>query len=614
MSRPTESVETEQSSRMDLDAKTLRRKLPGSPGAYLFKDASGKILYVGKAKNLRKRVLSYFKREEDLPEKTRLMMRRAAALETILTDTENEAFILEDTLIKRHMPRYNVVLRDDKRYPCLRLDIRKPYPRLQIVRRIKKDGAVYFGPFSSAGAVRKTVRLIETIFPLRKCRGGSPPKRSRPCLNYQLGRCLGPCTRNVPGEVYGELVEQVRLFLEGRNQELQDRLREDMKKAAESLEFEKAAKIRDRIQAIRRTIERQHVVTPTLDDRDVLAVASREGLFQVVNLHVRKGALAGSRGYLFREQESTAPEVLEAFIKQHYAEKTFIPKTILISHPVNELASIEGWISDLAGKKITIHRPLRGEKKQLLAMAMSNAENFLKAHSTTRRNPMELLEMALRLGERPVTIECMDISNLHGSLAVGTVVRFKDGEPEKRGYRNFRIRDVEGIDDYSMMAETVARRLSKGDLPDIFLVDGGRAHLGTVKRVLDAAVGGDSPIVLAIAKRDERAGEAADKIFVQNRKNPLSLGPDNPLLLFLMRVRDETHRRAITYHRKLRSRKMASSVLDRVPGIGPKKKKALLAHFGSVEAIKKVPLEELAGFPGIGQKIAKHVLDALKME
>jgi excinuclease ABC subunit C len=605
-------MKPEQSSHPNIDVKALRDKLPEGPGVYLFKDSSGRIIYVGKAKNLRKRVLSYFKKTDDLTQKTRLMMSRAKGVDTILTETENEAFILEDTLIKKHMPRYNVVLRDDKRYPCLRLDLRKKYPRLQIVRRIKKDGALYFGPFSSAGSVRKTVKLIETIFPLRKCRGNNPPKRSRPCLNYQLGRCLGPCARDVTFEIYGELVEQVRLFLEGRNQELQDRLIAEMKEASETLQFEKAAKIRDRVQAIGRTIERQNVVSSTLEDRDVIGLARKEELFQVVNLHVRNGALAGSRGYLFRERDSSISEVMEAFIKQHYAEKTFIPKTILISHSIEGLGAVQDWISELAGRKITIRRPLRGEKKRLISMAEANAENLLKAQAVRLEDPMEQIRIALRFEERPSTIEGMDISNLQGSSAVGTIVRFEDGRPDKSGYRNFRIRDVEGIDDYAMMAEIVARRLSKGDWPDLFLVDGGKAHLASVKRVLDDAVGDMGPYLLAIAKRDDKLGETADKIFVQNRKNPLSLGPDHPVLLFLMRVRDETHRRAIAYHRKIRSKKMTSSVLDKVPGIGPKRKMALLSRFGSVEAIKRLSSEELADFPGISLKRAGAILEALR--
>jgi len=594
-----------------LDPESLRRDVPTGPGVYLFKDAAGRILYVGKAKNLRKRVLSYFKPVADLPPKTRLMVQKARSLDTLLTDTENEAFILEDTLVKRHLPRYNIVLRDDKRYPCLRLDLRRTYPRLQVVRRIRKDGALYFGPFSSAGAVRTTLKLIETIFPLRKCRGTRPPKRSRPCLNFQLGRCLGPCTQAVPPETYRDLVEQVRLFLEGRNRELLGRLKKDMKTAAEGLHFEKAARIRDQIQAVERTIERQHVVSRSMEDRDAIGMASEEGMFQVVNLHVRSGALAGSRGYLFRERTASPSEVLEAFIKQYYARETFIPPSILISHPVDDRASIEVWISELADRKVTLHRPMRGEKRRLVSIAETNAESLLRTQAAAREDIMEQLRSVLHLEERPSTIEGMDISNFQGSKAVGTVVRFREGRPDRSGYRNYRIRHVGGIDDYAMMAEMTARRLPKGHWPDVLLVDGGRGHLAAVKRVVGEVAGAEGPALAAIAKRDDHLGEQADKVFVPGRKNSLSLAPDHPVLLFLMRVRDETHRRAVAYHRRLRGKAMKASALDGVPGVGPKRKKLLLTRFGSVGALAKAAPEKIAETPGITLGTARAILEAV---
>lgn len=594
-----------------LDPESLRRDVPTGPGVYLFRDAAGRILYVGKAKNLRKRVLSYFKPAGDLPRKTRLMVHKARSLGILLTDTENEAFILEDTLIKRHRPRYNVVLRDDKRYPCLRLDLRQTYPRLQIVRRIQKDGALYFGPFSSAGAVRTTLKLIETIFPLRKCRGNQPPKRFRPCLNFQLGRCLGPCTQDVPGEVYRDLVEQVRLFLEGRNRELLGKLRKDMNAASEGLQFEKAARIRDQIRAVERTIERQHVVSRSMEDRDAIGLVCKDGAFQVVNLHVRNGALAGSRSYLFRERRASAAEVMEAFIKQYYARETFVPPSILISHPVDDRASIETWISELAARKVTIHRPLRGEKRRLVSMAENNAENLLHVQAAAREDVMEQLRAALRLDQRPSIVEGMDISSFQGAAAVGTVVRFAEGRPDRSGYRNYRIRHVEGIDDYAMMAEMTARRLAKGHWPDVLLVDGGRGHLAAVKREVEEAAGNGGPALAALAKRDEHLGEQADKVFVPGRKNPLSLTPDHPVLLFLMQVRDETHRRAVAYHRRLRGKAMKGSVLDAVPGIGPKRKRLLLTRFGSVKALARAAPAELAEIPGITLETSHAILEAV---
>ncbi|MGM0664010.1 MAG: excinuclease ABC subunit UvrC [Thermodesulfobacteriota bacterium] len=596
----------------DLDPESLRKSLPAKPGVYLFKDGAERILYVGKAKDLKKRVLSYVKSSDDLSGKTRMMISRAGCLETIITDTENEAFILEDTLIKRHMPRYNVIFRDDKRYPCLRLDLRHTYPRLQVVRRIRKDGALYYGPFSSAGSVRDTLKLIETVFPLRKCRGNRPPKRSRPCLNYQLGRCLGPCTEEVPADVYGELLVQVRLFLEGRNRELLGRLSADMKSAADSLQFERAARIRDRIRGMKQIVERQNVVSGSMEDRDVIGLAGKGDIFQVVILHVRKGALAGSLSFRFRSRNASQGEVMAAFVKQYYAGGVFIPGDILISHPVEDITAIGSWLSDLGGRRVALHQPKRGEKRRLVGMAVKNAENLLERQAAGDVDIMELVRVALQMGHRPERIECIDISNIQGSQAVGTVAAFREGEPDSSRYRNYRIRTQEGIDDYAMMAETAGRRLSKGDLPDLLLVDGGKGHLAAVERVVNSLRPADRPALAAIAKRDERLGEPADKVFIPGRRNPLSLGPDHPVLHLLMRIRDETHRRAVGYHRRLRGKAMTASLLDAVPGIGPKRKKALLNRFGDLEVISRTAPEALSELPGINLKTAQMVLDVLK--
>ena len=505
-----------------------------------------------------------------------------------------------------------MILRDDKRYPCLRLDLRHTYPRLQIVRRMKKDGALYFGPFSSAGAVRSTLKLIETVFPLRKCRGDRPPSRSRPCLNFQLGRCLAPCTQDVPPEAYRELVEQVRLFLEGRNRELLGRLRREMGEASEALAFERAARLRDRIRAVERITERQHVVSRAMEDWDVIGLAGKDGAYQIANLHVRKGALAGSRSYRFRTRTDSPGEVMEAFIKQHYAEGPFVPKRILVSCEGEDLPAIQSWLSELAGRKVSIHRPQRGEKLRLVRMAEANAKSLLAAAQASRDdNLMEQVGAALQLEEPPVVVEGLDISNVQGSQAVGTVVAFRGGNPDPKGYRNYRIREVGGIDDYAMMAEMVSRRMGKGDPPDLFLVDGGKGHLAAVERVLARITETGRPALAAIAKRDEKRGEAADKIFIPGRKNPLSLPPGHPVLLFLMRVRDETHRRAVGYHRKLRAGTMTRSALDEVPGIGPKRKQLLLSRFGDVEILAGADPRDLAELPGISLDLARAVVRAL---
>ena len=593
----------------DLAPESLRLNLPEGPGVYIFKDQADQIIYVGKAKNLKKRVLAYFKPSSDLPHKTALMMNKAEGLDYFLTATEKEAFILEDILVKRHMPRYNIILRDDKRYPCLRFDIQNPFPRLSIVRKIKKDGALYFGPFSSANSVRSTLKLIDRIFHLRKCKGRDLPKRSRPCLNYQLGRCLGACVHEVSSSAYREIVDQVKLFLEGRNRELIRQLKKNMAQASEQLDFEKAARIRDQIRAVEATIERQHVVSPKMEDQDVIGLAQENGRFQVVILFIRKGYLLGSRDYLFRNKGVSSSEIMEAFLKQYYAQESFIPKHIFISESVEDLPPLSDWISDLAGKKVSVHHPIKGEKRRLVRMAVTNAENLLSTRTEIQKDDlMVLAKSVLRLKKLPRAMEGLDISTLRGDQAVGTVVSFLGGLPYKSGYRNYKIKGIEGIDDYGMMSEVVSRRLSKGHPPDLFLVDGGKGHLLAVKKAMRNFPGLELPDVVAIAKADDRKRSKTDKIYIFGRKNPLSLKSEHPVLLLLMRIRDEAHRRAITYHRKLRGKRIRESELDQIPGIGPKKRRLLLVHFGDVIGVAEAKFEDLVLVPGISNSLAKNIL------
>jgi excinuclease ABC subunit C len=596
-----ESSENEQ----NMDPEFLRAHAPDDPGVYVFKDGSGRPIYVGKAKNLKKRVLSYFKASGDIPHKTQLMLNRAKSLEFILTTTDKEAFILESNLIKKHLPRYNIILRDDKQYPWLRLDPNEPYPSLCIVRKARKDGARYFGPFSSALSVRSTVKLIDRIFHLRKCRDRSLPKRARPCLNYQLERCLGPCATEVSREKYKEIVDQVTLFLEGRSQELIRTLQKAMETASESLDFERAAKIRDQIKAVERTVERQSIVSPKMKDQDVIGLAHSEGRYQIVVLSVRSGYLSGSRDYAFRNEEGSPSEVMEAFVKQYYPPEAFIPKHVLLSEPIEDRSSIEEWISELAGKRIFIECPLRGEKARLVRMAVTNAENLLK--SRMEPDLLSLAQDVLKLKRLPRTMEAVDISNISGDMAVGAVVSFVDGQPHRAGYRNFKIKTVEGIDDYGMMAELISRRLSKGPGADLIVVDGGKGHLRAVKKVVDAHQGGDPPDLVAIAKASQ--DEDSDKVFIPGRKNPIPLRQDHPVLHLLMRIRDEVHRRAISYHRKLRGKDLTASVLDKIPGIGPRKKQSLLKYFGTLDAVAAATVGDLLKVRGITQRLAESIAD-----
>jgi len=589
--------------RMSLDPEFLRVHASEGPGIYIFKDGSGRPIYVGKAKNLKKRVLSYFKASGDIPHKTQVMMSRAKSLEFILTTTDKEAFILESNLIKKHLPRYNIILRDDKQYPWLRLDPNETYPRLCIVRKARKDGARYFGPFSSALSVRSTVKLIDRIFHLRKCRDRSLPKRSRPCLNYQLERCLGPCAMEIPRETYRQIVDQVTLFLEGRSQELIKTLWKGMETASEKLDFERAAKIRDQIKAVEKTVERQSVVSPKMRDQDVIGLAQSEARYQIVVLSIRKGHLTGSRDYAFRNEDVSPSEVMEAFVKQYYAREAFIPRFVLLSNPIEDPSGMEEWISELAGKRIFIECPSKGEKARLTKMAVANAENLLR--SRAEPDLVSMAQEVLKLKKPPRTMEAVDISNISGDMAVGAVVSFVDGEPHRAGYRNFRIKTVEGIDDYGMMAELVSRRLSKDPVPDLIVVDGGKGHLMAAKKVVDAHHSDDPPDLVAIAKASEV--EDADKVFVPGRKNPIPLRQDHPVLHLLMRIRDEVHRRAISYHRKLRGKDLTTSILDRIPGIGLKRKQSLLNYFGSLDAVAGAAVEELLKVPGMTRTQAENI-------
>ena len=598
-----------------LDPLFLRKTLPDEPGVYLYKDHDGAVIYVGKAKNLKKRVLSYFRPRNDLPHKTALMMGKVSHLDFMLTSTEQEAFILERNLIKKHMPRYNIILRDDKQYPCLKLDLKEPYPRLHIVRKMKKDGSLYFGPFSSANSVRSTHRLIDRIFKLRKCSNRKFKIRTRPCLNFQMDRCLGPCANEIPVQEYGKIVKHIKLMLEGRDKELIRNLRDEMEHFASLLDFENAARIRDQIRDIERTVEKQHVVSQGMEDQDIVAVV-QDGLFhQLVVLFVRGGRLLENRSFLF-EDTGTPAEILEAFLKQYYPEKAFIPSTILLSESVPDQDSIAAWLSDLAGRKVDLHTPQRGSKARLVDIARTNAEKTLTGRlESEKQNLMILVKSTIGLKSTPVYIEGLDISNFQGALAVGAVVSFAGGEPNRKGYRNFRMKSVVGIDDYGMMAEMITRRVKQGNLPDIFLVDGGRGHLAAVKHGLEAQVGTASggispphvPEVISIAKPDENRQETCDKIYVSGRKNPLNLRADHPVLLLMMRIRDEVHRRAIGYHRRLRRDSLTTSELNGIPGIGEKRKKILLQYFKDIKEIANASVNEVEQVPGFSLTLAENV-------
>ncbi len=607
------------------DLKDKLERIPTDPGVYLMKDVQGNILYVGKGKNLRKRVFSYFRNKEHQYPKTRVLVSKVSDLEFILTASEKEALILESNLIKRHRPRYNVVLRDDKRYLVLRLDPQEDYPRLSLVRRIRNDSALYFGPYASAQAVRQTLKVLHGMFPLRQCSGRKFKQRQRPCLNHQMGRCLGLCAGAVSPEEYAPVVEEAVLFLKGRTQDLQNRLRQEMEQAAAKLEFEKAAMYRDRLTAVEKTLERQLVVSSHFRDQDVVNTHETDGNLALAVLFIRGGRMVGSRGYVFKGQQNGSAEVVRAFIQQYYGQDRAIPDEILIREPLAEQELLAEWLTDLKGKRVGLRVAKRGAGRQLLSMAAHNAANHLLNEMERATDPLPALENLreqLGLESFPHRLECVDISNFRGQFPVGSLVVFTDGEPDKSGYRRYRIRDVDQIDDTAMIAEVLRRRFTHERdskiLPDLLVVDGGKGQLNQALGVLEELdLRGRVPVV-ALAKKiratTEVRPETSDRLYLPGRKNPLLLKKNPPLHFLLSRLRDEAHRVAVSYYQSRHRQDTLQSRLDEIRGIGPKRRRNLIRRFGSVRKLAEASVEEISQVPGVSRKLAAAIYAALRRE
>jgi len=594
--------------------------LPANPGVYLFKDEKGTILYVGKAGNIKHRVSSYFQKPAGKDLKTLTMLEKVADIDTIVTDTEKEAFILENNLIKAHHPRYNIKLRDDKNYPCLRLSMEEEFPTLSIVRRIKKDGSVYFGPFPSATSLRQTLKLIRRIFPIRTCLDTKFSNRLRPCINHEMGRCLGPCCGKVSPAHYREMVHQVRMFLEGKDKELVERLKKKMEEEAERLHFEMAAKIRDQVEHIERVIERQKIVSTDFLDRDVIGLHRQDDTFVIHPLFIRGGKLLGGKGFTFPSTGLPDEEVLSSFLHQYYREGKFIPEEILAPKAIPDQGLVERWLTELKGKKVRILVPAKGDKKHLLQMACDNAEQFLLSKGESDEDGekrLETLREKLHLKKVPRRVEAFDISNFQGGDAVGSMVFFEDGKPNKQGYRHFKIQTVEGANDTGMMYEVLLRRYQKvtdqSDLPDLVLLDGGRGQLNAAQEVFkELKINGVDLISLAKERAIEgssfsTSGKTEEKVFHPQYKEPFVLGRNSPILHLLDRIRDEAHRFAVTYHKKIRGKETIKSELGEIPGVGQVRQKELLKYFKTVDQIKKATEEELAEAPTMNRKLARIV-------
>jgi len=588
--------------------------LPSAPGVYLFKDEAGKILYVGKAKSLRKRVQSYFTRRDQTSPKVQAMLARAAGLETIVTATEKEALILEGNLIKKHRPRYNVILRDDKNYLALRIDTQEEYPRLALVRQIKKDGALYFGPFASAHAVRETLKVVNRVFRLRQCSGSTFRKRQRPCLNFQMGRCLGLCARTISPEEYAWVVEEAVLFLKGRTRDLQERLHAEMQRAAAALEFERAAVYRDRLAAVETTLEKQRVVSSHFRDQDVIGIHSDgEGLALGV-LFIRGGRLVGSRVFEIGTQGEES-EAVRAFVQQYYGAGAPIPEEVLVGAALEEEGLLAEWLSDLKSQRVAIRVPQRGDGRHLVAMAAHNAATYLfgrRSQAADAEGPLTRLQELLGLPAAPQRLECVDISNIQGRFAVGSLVAFHGGRPEKSGYRRYRIRTLDEPNDPAMMAEVLRRRFTDAKdsrvLPDLLVVDGGKGQLNQTLGVLrELGLEGRLPAVgLAKESADGEAG-SSEKLYLPGRKNPVFLAREPALAGLLDRLRDEAHRFAITYYRKRHRQQALQSRLDEVPGVGPARRGALIRHFGSIHELAGASPEEISRVAGISRSLAERI-------
>ena len=582
--------------------------LPGKPGVYLMKDDQGRIIYVGKAVVLYNRVRSYFQSSRNHSPKVLAMVARIADLEYIVTSSEIEALILECNLIKKHRPKYNIRLRDDKTYPYIKVTMNEEFPRLYSTRRVQKDGARYFGPYTDAGSVHNVIHLMRKLFPLRTCRTLAA---RRPCLEYHIKRCLAPCAGLVTGDVYSSMIKEVCLLLEGRSDTVVKSLRVKMTVAAENLEFEQAAKLRDQLIAVEKITEKQSIVTGA-GDQDAIGLArSAVGTCAQV-FFIRSGKMVGRDHFLLAGSDQEEDEaVLAAFIKQYYSQATFVPKEVLLPLAIVEGEFLADWLSQLKGSRVVVETPKRGTKKNIVMMANENAgivlheqETSIKAHSAQTLEAMADLGKYLDLAEVPERMECFDISHIQGSETVASMVVFEGGMPKKEDYRRYKLRTVEGKpDDFKSMQEVVGRRYADREqpIPDLIIIDGGKGQLSSALEIIRRAGLNHVPVV-GLAKEFEH-------VFKEGHSDPVILPRHSQALYLIQRIRDEAHRFAITYHRKLRSKRNMASVLDHVAGIGATRRKALWDAFSSLAKMKAAMVEELAAVPSMTMPVAQAVYD-----
>lgn len=613
-------------------------RLPSLPGVYIFKGSKGETLYIGKAKSLRARVRSYFSKSaknSDSRYAVRFLAERTKDIEYIVTTNEKEALILEDTLLKKHRPRYNIRLKDDKTYLSIKLTVNEEFPRLLTTRRVKKDGSRYFGPYASAGKARESIKLLRRIFPLCVCSPATFKNMIRPCLDHQLGICAAPAASLITKEAYAEIVKGAIMLLEGKNRQVIKNLKTQMREASKTLDFEDAATYRDRLEALTATLEEQKVVSSRGADQDIVALAREEKRLALQVLQIRDGRLVASKGYTFTDTLLPIEEILSSFLTQFYKNDALIPIEIILRAKPPDSDFIEKWLTEKKGRKVRLTKPARGLKRKLLEMAEVNAAQELKKkrqEGSLVSDPTLSLQKRLRLRKKPKRIEAFDISNIGSKHAVGALVSFISGKPDKANYRRFKIKTIDTQNDYAMIREVLLRRYSvskdKRPMPDLILIDGGKGQLSMALQVLEelgltkiqtAAISKGKPselekhkarILAARKKGKPEKAKPRERIYLPNVKDPIFLKEGLPPDLYLRRIRDEVHRFAITYHRKLRSKEIGSA-LGKIPGIGKKKEIDLLKHFGDIKNIKKASNKELTLVPGITEKLAKTIKENL---
>lgn len=599
------------------------KALPQKPGVYLFRDTSGNVLYVGKAAKLHNRVRSYFGAPDTLSPKLLRMVARVSDFEFLVTDSEQEALILECNLIKKHRPRYNVRLKDDKTYPYLKINVQDDWARVYVTRHMDKDGSRYFGPFASASSVRKTLDLLKKLFPFRSCKRAINGIDRRACLEYDIHRCTGPCIGAISKDEYREIINQVVMFLEGRQESVVRELERKMAGASERLEFERAAVLRDQIHAVEMVTERQKISSTERGDQDVIALAQCKDQANVEVFFIRSGRLIERDHFMVQGAQDEEPgQIMTGFLNQFYDSATYIPHVILLQHLPDDILVLERWLESKRGARVNLLVPQRGEKRRLVEMVAENARQGLEqlrlkrlADPETTAAALVELRDALQLPHAPQRVECYDISDIRGTSAVGSMVVFQGGHPMKAHYRRFRIKTVAGTDDYAMIQEVLSRRFKRAEgfkrpdksgwtiVPDLVLIDGGKGHLSAARDAM-RETGVDFIPVASIAKENE-------ELFRPDIASPIILARTSPALYLVQRIRDEAHRFALGYHRRVRRSEAVASALDNVPGVGPKRKRALLRKFGSVKAIREADIDEIAAVVGMTRSLAQRVKEHL---